>query len=384
MSKWVTSWGVPASYIDEGIGNYVADTTVRCVFYNGIKGERVRLRFTNQFGEEDVKLDAITFGEWTGNGPCVIPETLVEITMNDGGNVIKAGEELITDTIDYTLVPGKNYVISYYFKDLTPIGTGFHKFAGDKLAPIWIGRGNFVNEKEVDLKKRREATNYIFLNGVDVLSTDDTNAVMAFGDSITVRPWPDLLMRRINGEGITNRSVVRKAIGGNRVLRNYTKDCLVRRRMGLAAIKRFETSIKQVLGVDKVIMLEGINDILHPLPDNYFCEIDELPTAEELIEGYKKCCDIAHKYGAKFYLCTILPTRRFEGDVLGKEAILQKVNQWIRTNDYIDGYIEFADAVKDSDNPSVLATAYDSGDMLHPSLEGSQMLCDTVPEHIFK
>ncbi|MBR5322929.1 MAG: hypothetical protein IKU48_05235 [Clostridia bacterium] len=383
MSKWVTAWGIPTTYAVEGIGNLMEDTTFRNIFYSPIKGEKVRIRFTNKYGEENVKLDAVSIAEWAGKGPVIIPETLTTVTLNENGNIIKAGEELVTDAVDFTIEPGKNYVLSYYFKDLTRISTGYNKFAGDTFNPCWLGRGNFVNETIVDLKKRRETLTYTFLCGVEVLSDDNTNAVMAFGDSITARPWPDFLARRINEKGYTNRSVVRKAIGGNRVLRDY-RDCLARRSQGIAAIERFEMSIKQVLGCDKVVMLEGINDLYHPMPNDALCQLDQLPTADELIEGYKICCNIAHKYGAKYYLCTILPTAHMNRQGHDKEAIRTAVNEWIRTNDYIDGYIEFDKAVADGNDPSIMALEYDCGDALHPNTEGSMALCIAIPEHIYK
>lgn len=383
MSKWVSSWGIPTSYAIEGIGNVMEDTSFRNVFYNPIKGEKVRVRFTNKYGAEDVKLDGISIAEWAGKGPVIKPETLVEIPLNKNGNIIKAGEELVTDEIDYVLEPGKSYALTYYFKDITRIATGYNKFAGDTFSPCWLGRGNFVNETEIPLKKRRETITYTFLCGVEVLTDDDTHAVMAFGDSITARPWPDFLAHRINEEGYTNRSVVRKAIGGNRVLRDY-RDCLLRRHQGIAAIERFEMSIKQVLGCDKVIMLEGINDIYHPMPDSTICGIDQLPTAEEIIEGYKLCCDIAHKYGAKFYLGTILPTAHLNKQGHGKEGIRNAVNQWIRTNGYIDGFIEFDKVMADESTPDVMKIEYDCGDTLHPNDTGSMAMCNAIPEHIYK
>ena len=266
MSKWVTSWGVPTSYVAEGICNVIGDTTLSYVFYNGIKGAKVRIRFSNAYGEEDVKIDKVSFSEWSGKGLNAAPGTLTEVTMKESGNIIKAGGELTTDAVEFNLESGRSYMIRLYIKEPTQIVTGYNKFAEDKAAPCWFTRGDKAYEETIGGYVSKATVSYLFLCGVDVLSADDTNAIMAFGDSITARPWPDLLMRRINGEGITNRSVVRKAIGGNRVLRDY-RDYLPRRSMGLSAVERFEMSIKQVLGVDKVIMLEGINDIYHPMPN---------------------------------------------------------------------------------------------------------------------
>ena len=110
MSKWVTAWGIPTSYAVEGIGNLMENTTFRNIFYSPIKGEKVRIRCTNKYGEENVKLDAVSIAEWAGSGPVIIPETLKTITLNENGNIIKAGEELVTDAIELEIEPGKDYV----------------------------------------------------------------------------------------------------------------------------------------------------------------------------------------------------------------------------------------------------------------------------------
>ncbi len=383
MSKWVCAWGVPSSFLDDDLRNVVEDTTLRHVFYCPINGAKIRLRFSNIYGKENAEITEAAICEWSGKGTRVIPETFCKVTFKDNGNSIKAGEELFSDVIEYSLEAGKYYSLNFYFKGLTRVMTGYSKFIEDKLSPNWYIRGNHIYEEEFPINCRRETRNYMFFCGIDTWSDDNTHAVMAFGDSITARPWPDLLARRINENGITNRSVVRKAIGGNRVLRDY-RNCIVKRHMGIAAIDRFEISLNQIPGVDKVIMLEGINDICHPDKNNIFCGEENLPTASELIEGYKYCCNIAHKYGLKYYLATILPSTHTEMHGQGREEIRLEVNKWIRENDIIDGFIDFDKALKNPDNPHVLTKDFDCGDGLHPSMEGSMKLCATIPEHIFK
>lgn len=383
MSKWVTAFGVPASKMTESIGNYVADTTLRYVINNGINGTKVRLRFSNVYGKENVKLDEVWIAEWSGKGRANAPDTKKRITFSDNGNVLEGGKELVSDAVDFVFEAGKKYTVSIYIKDITKLETGYNKFGGDTILPCWVIRGNHAADDVIDISNFAVIYNYFAFTDVEVYSSDDTYAIMAFGDSITARPWPDLLGQRINNDGIQTVSVVRKAIGGNRVLRDYG-DNLTNGRMGRAAIDRFEMCIKQVAGVKYVVMLEGINDIMHPQSINLFCQMDELPTAEELIEGYKKCIDIAHEYGAKMYLCTILPCERmltYEGD---RNGLREQVNEWIRNNDYADGFIDFEKAVADESMPTRLKAEYNSGDHLHPSLEGSQKLCDTIPEFLYK
>ena len=382
MSKWVTAWGLAVSYAGEGIGNYVGDTTFRHKFYSPIGGGKIRLRFSNVYGKEDVVLDEVRIAESVDGISAIDPNTTAVVTFSENGNVIKSGEELLSDAVEFSVEAGKTYAVSFYLKNVTQIATGVNRFAGDKFNPCWIARGNCVDEGEFSYQNRMEVFSAVCFCGVDVESADETKAIMAFGDSITVRAWPDYLARRINEEGLTNCSVVRKAIGGNRVLRDYRNN-LLKRRMGIAAVERFEMSIKQVMGVESVIMFEGINDLGHPQPNSLFSDMDELPTAEEVIEGYKKCIDIAHKYGAKIYLCTILPFDRLAEYAGDRENIREAINAWIRNNDYADGFIEFEQAVADKENPKALAAEYDSGDHLHPSDAGSRRLCEAVPASIY-
>ena len=92
---------------------------------------------------------------------------------------------------------------------------------------------------------------------------------------------------------------------------------------------------------------------------------------------------VAQKYGAKFYLCTIMPTRITNEKGPEREVLRNQINEWIRTNDFIDGFVDFDRLTADKNNPSLLAQEYDSGDSLHPNLDGSAALCNAIPETYF-
>ena len=62
---------------------------------------------------------------------------------------------------------------------------------------------------------------FYFLTGVDALCREDCHALVCFGDSITAESWPDYLMLRVLRDGPENLSVIRRGIGGSRVLRSY-------------------------------------------------------------------------------------------------------------------------------------------------------------------
>ena len=60
------------------------------------------------------------------------------------------------------------------------------------------------------------------------------------------------------------------------------------------------------------------------------------------------------------------------------------VNEWIRTTDEIDGYIDFDAALRAADKPEAFAEGFDSGDHLHPSDKAYERMAMTVPDILLK
>ena len=66
------------------------------------------------------------------------------------------------------------------------------------------------------------------------------------------------------------------------------------------------------------------------------------------------------------------------------EADRQAINAWIRAPGHFDAVIDFDAALRDPDNPSRLNPALDSGDGLHPSLEGYRAMAAAVPLELLR
>ena len=64
------------------------------------------------------------------------------------------------------------------------------------------------------------------------------------------------------------------------------------------------------------------------------------------------------------------------------KKLRNEFNDWMRTTDLVDGYIDFDKALCDPDNPSAFLPAYDSGDHLHPSKEGYKKMAETVSKEL--
>ena len=293
---------------------------------------------------------------------------------------MEPGREYVSDAIDFCVAAGSEISVSMYFEDFTQIRTG-HSNTGRYIKQYYI-KGDFCDSAELPDDKRIDGQSYVFINTVDLLCEDDVSAIVAFGDSITAQPWPDCLAHRLFDAGVRNKTVIRRGIGGNRVLREYKE--LDMSGYGIAGIKRFEHAAPDVAGADRIFVLQGINDLLHPRTGYARCPMDELPTADELIAGLQTYIDIAHSKGIKIYLATILPHEPFltaEGD---KETKRLAVNEWIRNKANCDGVIDFEAAVWDPENHSKLLREFDSGDKLHPSFAGAKQLADSIPEEFLK
>jgi lysophospholipase L1-like esterase len=155
--------------------------------------------------------------------------------------------------------------------------------------------------------------------------------------------------------------------------------------MGVSALQRFERDALDQAGVTHVVVLEGINDIgmsnfsIGGLPKR-----DPPPTAEDIIQGHRQFIERAHLRGIKIIGATLTP---YDGALYftpDGEKVRQAVNQWLRTSNAYDGLIDFDSALKDPANPSKILPKYDSGDHLHPSDLGYQIMAETVKLELFK
>ncbi len=378
-TKWVAAWGCAETYTHQNVSNILEDTTLRYVIYSPIEGNKLRLRFSNRLGKRAAVIEKVCVAPYVGGGK-TDPSKNVNVTF--GGNtklVMEKGECAVSDDMEFTVESGKEFAISLYIKEQNDLWCGH--WNTQHFTKKFYGVGDYAAAERIDLDAVNEGGPYVFLYQAEVLSTEDTEAIVAFGDSITAQPWPDWLAHRIVEEGITNRSVVRRGIGGGRILREYK--CRMKLHYGEAGIKRFERDIL-VPGVSKVFLLHGVNDIIHPNPNSPYCPMSEFPTFEEMLEGYKYYIDTAHKHGVKIYMATLIPMHRPCGDNVRCEETRMKINEWIRSNPDLDGVIDFEAAVWDENDHKKMLPVCDSGDHLHPSLEGARRMAYSIPEEFYK
>jgi lysophospholipase L1-like esterase len=208
-----------------------------------------------------------------------------------------------------------------------------------------------------------------------------TPIIICFGDSITAGPYPSFLAGRLAARRRTKVEVVNEGIGGNRILHDSPPQ--FGPAYGPAGVTRFQAAISAHPGARVVVVLEGINDILHP---GWVTPMSDSVTAPELISGLQLYIRYAHAAGLKILGGTILP---FAGcclkngtvsppDWSARESKRQAVNRWIRQGGAFDGVIDFDRLMRDPLRPRRIRPAYDSGDHLHPNTAGYRAMADGI------
>ena len=140
-------------------------------------------------------------------------------------------------------------------------------------------------------------------------------------------------------------------------------------------------------GADSVLIQHGINDIIHPVGEevNIFRPMSDLPTLEELKEGYTRLyIRYARSLGYKVYGATLLPIEGWRTYAPFRDELRNAFNDWLRTTALLDGCIDFDEAVRDPDHPARFFKEYDSGDHLHPSAKGYLTMANAVDEKLLK
>jgi len=194
---------------------------------------------------------------------------------------------------------------------------------------------------------------------IDVLTMDIRPLVACYGDSITqgygATPdagarYPDVLARRID------RPTLNLGVNGDTLAQN-----------------RFAANgIAELAGVEQVVFLMGINDIVSGTG---------FKTAEEYAAIANPLIQQFRDRKLRIVWCTIPPAGGLKqmDDDPAKEALRVAVNQWIRTNRTADAIADFDRALADPNKPAWLREDC-QGDRIHPSDKGYAVMADVAAE----
>ena len=370
---WVSFWGNAASVTENRPERYAKDITLRYPIYVPFSGESIRLTFDNFCGTESVTISKVTV---------LYNDEFYPVQYKGKEEMeIPAGEKIVTDSLDINLEADTTIWVSFYLGDFTLMRAGV--VTTGPLSSGVYSNGDQTENKELDIATSREIQTFYFLTNISMLTEKANRAIVCFGDSITSQAWPDYLKIRCKNEGYKNTAIIRRAVSGSRILRQY--DCLDYECYGWSGQKRYPHDVPTD-GADTVVILHGVNDIIHPVgvEVNKFRPISDLPTAEEMFEGLKEYIKIARELGYRVYVGTILPMKGWRTDAPFRQEIRNAYNEMVRKSDLIDGVIDFDLAMRQAKDTDCLVPEYDSGDHLHPGAAGYEKMAMEIPVEILK
>jgi lysophospholipase L1-like esterase len=392
---WVATWAAspepaPADP-DEPLLN-IENQTVRERVRVSVGGPKIRLRLSNEFGSAPLLIGSVTVA--LPNGPAGIQSASVRTVTFDGHNSvsISAGAPILSDPIDFPVTPGTEIGISLYFPKRVSSVT-WHIFALKHAVVSTPGD----HTRDENIQGGADSESSIAVSAVLVPAQPSQRLIAVFGDSIvdgnfsTVdadRNWPSDLVRRLQKTRADSKlAVVNEGIGGNRLLSNGRLAF-----MGDNALARFDRDVLSLPGITHVVLVEGLNDIGFPggrLGKLSLGDPADARTAEDVIDAYRQLIARARVRGIKAIGCTLIPFEGATATMPGfysdeKEAVRQKVNQWIRSSGAFDGVIDFDKVLRDPDHPSRMASRFAAKDQVHPSDTGYQAMADAIDLSLFR
>jgi lysophospholipase L1-like esterase len=348
----------------------LANNTLRQVFHVSRGGSRLRLRLSNEYGDGPVTLSSVRFARTAELGAI---DTATDTALSFAGSAsitIQQGQIAWSDPFDFALSPLSNVSVSIHF-GAVPNGVTGHP--GSRTTS-YLASGD--NVSAADLSTAVRTDHWYFATGIDVAAEADAAAVVVLGDSLTDGRgsttngndrWPDVLASRLQENPATSKvGVLNLGIGGNAVLAGG---------LGPTARARFDSQVLAQSGVRFLIVLEGVNDI---------GAASSTSVAQDLISAYQEFITKAHAAGVLAYGVPILPFGGSSYTSATRESARTFVNEWIRTSDAWDAVIDLDAAVRDSNDPSRLLAAYDSGDRLHLSPAGYRRMGEAVELALFE
>jgi lysophospholipase L1-like esterase len=347
--------------------------TVRMVTRVSLGGHQVRVTLSNEYGSHPLVIGAAGIALAAGEAKTVPGSGQPLMFGGQSTATIPPGAKLVSDPANLDIAPLGSVAVSLYLPKQTPVST-FH-WEGRQTA--YIGSGNLVSADNIQATATLDSR--VFLSGI-LVNAKDARTVVALGDSITDgagstpnanRRWPDFLAERLAGQNV---AVLNAGISGAQVLRD---------KMGVNALARFERDVLSQPGVKAVIVLLGINDIGWPESD--FAPHAAKVRAEDMIAVYRQLITQARIHHVRIIGATLTP---FEGSLedtpiayyysAEKDKIRQTVNAWIRTSGEFDAIVDFDAVTRDPRHPERFLSKFDSGDHLHPGDEGYRAMADAV------
>ncbi|UPG92739.1 GDSL-type esterase/lipase family protein [Luteibacter aegosomatissinici] len=355
---WVGTWGVAP--VPMGPVNY-GGKTLREIVHTSVAGTRVRLRFSNAFGDAPLVISDVHLA-LNPSGSTVDGATDRVATFGGQHSVtIPVGRTAATDAVDMPIPASGDVAVSFYVPEATNVVTG-HSYSNQSK---WVANGDVSGQPELQAS---EEGDYQFLLNMDVQGDGLQGTLVALGASATDgfastyganHRYPNVLASRLNAAGM-KVGIINEGISGNGLING-----------GPNVLDRFARDVFDQPGVRWVIFSDApMNDIL-PVAAN--------ATADDMIAAYRTLIAEAHARDIKFY-CTTMPTFHAAANWSAEgQKRADALNAFMLSPDSgCDGVVDLHKVLEDPNRPTYTLPAYVASDNLHPSDAGYQAFANAI------
>jgi lysophospholipase L1-like esterase len=370
-TAWVGTW-TAAPQLTETANNpplALGNSTVRQVVRVSLGGSRIRVRFSNEYGNGPVVINQAHVAVCKVNPVDSTIDTTTDKALAFSGTAsvtIAPGSATWSDPLDFNLANLSNLSITVAFGSAPTDITGH---PGSRTTSYQ--QSGAANVSAANMASAQKADHWYIISNVDVAPAEGARGLVIFGDSITDGRgsttngndrWTDALAKRVLANTATAKvAVMNQGIGGNAILTGG---------LGPPGAERYARDVLGQSGVRWVIVFEGVNDI------------SEDTTVASITAAYDRMIADAHARNLLIYGATITPFAGHSYYSAAHETARQAVNTYIRSGKF-DAVIDFDAAVRDTSTPPKVQAAYDSGDGLHLNPTGYRKLADTVNLTLF-
>lgn len=383
--RWVGAWASAQQVPEERNAlpaDALNDATLRQIVRLTVGGQRLRVRISNAFGTTPLQVTATRIARpLSPNGAAIDTTTDRAVTFSGKTRVtVPPGAEYLSDPVAWPAAALSDLAVTIHVDKAPAVQTSH---PGSR-ATSYVTKGDKVSA--ADLPGALTVDHWFQLSGVEIVAGKATGAIAILGDSITdgygVKPntnlrWPDALMARLQASPKTRGlAVLNLGVGGGRVLLDG---------LGPNAAARFDRDVLMQSGVRWAIILEGVNDLGTLTRDAPVSDEEHAALVDRITTAYAQMVQKARARGVKMIGATIMPyggSDYYHPDA-ANERDRQAINAWIRTPGNFDAVIDMDKTMHDPAKPDRLLPAYDSGDHLHPSMEGYRVMARSVPLELF-
>ncbi|MGO9486157.1 MAG: GDSL-type esterase/lipase family protein [Rhodomicrobium sp.] len=412
--KWVTAWAasVQGPYpvgnailqpdlhrVFPSPGTGAKDQSFRLIVGPDIWGREARIRLSNVFGTKPVTFDGIFIGLQLASS-AVAAGTNRPVTFGGSQSIaIEPGQSAWSDAVPLPFVAdarpidlqGRKLAVSFHIAGESGPMTWHAK--GLTTSYITVPGAGAPGAKEDEAGFPYATTSWYFLDALDMKAAPETQAIVAFGDSLTDGTgstlnggdrWPDVLSRRLHAQFAGRFAVVNAGIGGNLITGPAEYSPQMPYPGGPAALQRLDRDVLSLSGVSAVIWFEGINDF----SKNGNVSVEAAKEAlSDGVAAIKKRLPGVRVVGATITtaLGNVGPAHGFAE----QETKRQALNDFIRGSGLFNGVIDFDKATVNTETGELQpefvpdSTTGGQGDKLHPNRLGYLTMGQAIDLSLF-